>query len=268
MKAVTFKPLKANEKITTDYLKDWLEFTIYNSHILDDSATLVIKRLYKANEKKPIDKEAQCGFMGLVSDYPDNVCFRGFNLKIGVGATTYDWNVHIIADDTVIVGIGFELKDDKDENKIIKKIFVDNTISNKNIANEVKEVKRLSNGDIDIVYATEQTKVENESGRTTTYSLEIAKAYKSAFEKYGLEVNDIGDFYEIKWTWKTTDEEILDKIVSLNIDKETDEHLWVVEKDYNKFTWCKTNITYQVALVLDRFEDILSKYYLKPISYK
>lgn len=120
------EPLTGDEKINTDYLKQWIEYTIAHSKVLSGKYTLSIKREYKNSTMKKFNSNAQVGFKGLVDakKYPKNVCYRGFTVQIDVGCgNIYEGKIHIASSDKLITAVGLELSTNPTSNQVFDNIF-------------------------------------------------------------------------------------------------------------------------------------------------
>lgn len=120
------EPLTGDEKINTDYLKQWIEYTIAHSKVLSGNYTLSIKREYKNSTMKKFNANAQVGFKGLVDakKYPKNVCYRGFTVQIDVGGgNIYEGKIHIASSDKLITAVGLELSTNPTSNQVFDNIF-------------------------------------------------------------------------------------------------------------------------------------------------
>lgn len=119
-------PLTGDEKINTDYLKQWIEYTIAHSKVLSGKYTLSIKREYKNSTMKKFNANAQVGFKGLVDakKYPKNVGYRGFTIQIDVGGgNIYEGKIHIASSDKIIAGVGLEISNNPTADKVFDNIF-------------------------------------------------------------------------------------------------------------------------------------------------
>jgi len=119
-------PLTGDEKINTDYLKQWIEYTIAHSKVLSGKYNLSIKREYKNSTMKKFNANAQVGFKGLVDakKYPKNVGYRGFTIQIDVGGgNIYEGKIHIASSDKIIAGVGLEISNNPTADKVFDNIF-------------------------------------------------------------------------------------------------------------------------------------------------
>lgn len=119
-------PLTNGQKITTDYLKNWIENVIVNSKVFSGNYAVTIVRDYKNSAIKNYFTGHTVVFKGLVDakKYPKNIEYRGFTVKIDVGNNTvYEGKVHIISSDTLIAGVGIEATNDLTANAVFDNIF-------------------------------------------------------------------------------------------------------------------------------------------------
>lgn len=124
MTAETFKQLNTGEKINTEYLKDWIEFTIKKSNVFTENFKITSKRDYKKGQIKKYNPNSCCSFRGLVTDEPDGkVNYRGFTVKIDVAGNTFEGKLHIKSNDTTILGVGLEEVQDINSLKVFAYIF-------------------------------------------------------------------------------------------------------------------------------------------------
>ena len=120
----TFRQLKPGEKIETDYLKDWIDFTIKKSNVFTDTYKVTSKRDYKKGEIKKYDTNSYCSFRGLVTNEPDGkVDYRGFTVKIDVAGSTYEGKIHIKSNADTILGVGLESVNDRVTMQVFAYIF-------------------------------------------------------------------------------------------------------------------------------------------------
>lgn len=120
----TFRQLNPGEKIETDYLKDWIDFTIKKSNVFTDTYKVTSKRDYKKGEIKKYDPNSFCSFRGLVTNEPDGkVDYRGFTVKIDVAGSTYEGKIHIKSNADTILGIGLESVADRVTMQVFAYIF-------------------------------------------------------------------------------------------------------------------------------------------------
>lgn len=120
----TFRQLNPGEKIETDYLKDWIDFTIKKSNVFTDTYKVTSKRDYKKGEIKKYDPSSFCSFRGLVTNEPDGkVDYRGFTVKIDVAGSTYEGKIHIKSNADTILGIGLESVADRVTMQVFAYIF-------------------------------------------------------------------------------------------------------------------------------------------------
>lgn len=120
----TFRQLKPGEKIETDYLKDWIDFTIKKSNVFTDTYKVTSKRDYKKGEIKKYDTNSYCSFRGLVTNEPDGkVDYRGFTVKIDVAGSTYEGKIHIKSNADTILGVGLESVADRVTMQVFAYIF-------------------------------------------------------------------------------------------------------------------------------------------------
>ena len=120
----TFRQLNSGEKIETDYLKDWIDFTIKKSNVFTDTYKVTSKRDYKKGEIKKYDPSSFCSFRGLVTNEPSGkVDYRGFTVKIDVAGSTYEGKIHIKSNADTILGIGLESVADRVTMQVFAYIF-------------------------------------------------------------------------------------------------------------------------------------------------
>ena len=120
----TFRQLNPGEKIETDYLKDWIDFTIKKSNVFTDTYKVTSKRDYKKGEIKKYDPSSFCSFRGLVTNEPSGkVDYRGFTVKIDVAGSTYEGKIHIKSNADTILGIGLESVADRVTMQVFAYIF-------------------------------------------------------------------------------------------------------------------------------------------------
>lgn len=120
----TFRQLNPGEKIETDYLKDWIDFTIKKSNVFTDTYKVTSKRDYKKGEIKKYDPNSFCSFRGLVTNEPSGkVDYRGFTVKIEVAGSTYEGKIHIKSNADTILGIGLESVADRVTMQVFAYIF-------------------------------------------------------------------------------------------------------------------------------------------------
>ncbi len=120
----TFRQLNPGEKIETDYLKDWIDFTIKKSNVFTDTYKVTSKRDYKKGEIKKYDPNSFCSFLGLVTNEPDGkVDYRGFTVKIDVAGSTYEGKIHIKSNADTILGVGLESVNDRVTMQVFAYIF-------------------------------------------------------------------------------------------------------------------------------------------------
>lgn len=120
----TFRQLNPGEKIETDYLKDWIDFTIKKSNVFTDTYKVTSKRDYKKGEIKKYDPSSFCSFRGLVTNEPSGkVDYRGFTVKIEVAGSTYEGKIHIKSNADTILGIGLESVADRVTMQVFAYIF-------------------------------------------------------------------------------------------------------------------------------------------------
>lgn len=120
----TFRQLNPGEKIETDYLKDWIDFTIKKSNVFTDTYKVTSKRDYKKGEIKKYDTNSYCSFRGLVTNEPDGkVDYRGFTVKIDVAGSTYEGKIHIKSNADTILGVGLESVNDRVTMQVFAYIF-------------------------------------------------------------------------------------------------------------------------------------------------
>lgn len=120
----TFRQLNPGEKIETDYLKDWIDFTIKKSNVFTDTYKVTSKRDYKKGEIKKYDPNSFCSFRGLVTNEPDGkVDYRGFTVKIDVAGSTYEGKIHIKSNADTILGVGLESVNDRVTMQVFAYIF-------------------------------------------------------------------------------------------------------------------------------------------------
>ena len=120
----TFRQLNPGEKIETDYLKDWIEYTIEKSKVFTDTYKVTSKRDYKKGEIKKYDPNSFCSFRGLVTNEPSGkVDYRGFTVKIDVAGSTYEGKIHIKSNADTILGIGLESVADRVTMQVFAYIF-------------------------------------------------------------------------------------------------------------------------------------------------
>lgn len=123
-------PIAAGQKITTDYLKNWIENVIVNSKIFNGNYAVTITRDYKNSSIKCYTQGNSVSFKGLVDakKYPSKVDYRGFTIKIDVGnITVYEGKIHIISSDTLIVGVGVEPTASQTADTVFGNIFTNAT---------------------------------------------------------------------------------------------------------------------------------------------
>lgn len=120
----TFRQLNPGEKIETDYLKDWIDFTIKKSNVFTDTYKVTSKRDYKKGEIKKYDPSSFCSFRGLVTNEPSGkVDYRGFTVKIDVAGSTYEGKIHIKSNADTILGVGLESVADRVTMQVFAYIF-------------------------------------------------------------------------------------------------------------------------------------------------
>lgn len=120
----TFRQLNPGEKIETDYLKDWIDFTIKKSNVFTDTYKVTSKRDYKKGEIKKYDPSSFCSFRGLVTNEPSGkVDYRGFTVKIDVAGSTYEGKIHIKSNADTILGVGLESVNDRVTMQVFAYIF-------------------------------------------------------------------------------------------------------------------------------------------------
>ena len=120
----TFRQLNPGEKIETDYLKDWIDFTIKKSNVFTDTYKVTSKRDYKKGEIKKYDPNSFCSFRGLVTNEPDGkIDYRGFTVKIDVAGSTYEGKIHIKSNTDTILGVGLESVADRVTMQVFAYIF-------------------------------------------------------------------------------------------------------------------------------------------------
>lgn len=120
----TFRQLNPGEKIETDYLKDWIDFTIKKSNVFTDTYKVTSKRDYKKGEIKKYDPNSFCSFRGLVTNEPSGkVDYRGFTVKIEVAGSTYEGKIHIKSNADTILGVGLESVADRVTMQVFAYIF-------------------------------------------------------------------------------------------------------------------------------------------------
>lgn len=120
----TFRQLNPGEKIETDYIKDWIDFTIKKSNVFTDTYKVTSKRDYKKGEIKKYDPNSFCSFRGLVTNEPEGkVDYRGFTVKIDVAGSTYEGKIHIKSNADTILGVGLESVNDRVTMQVFAYIF-------------------------------------------------------------------------------------------------------------------------------------------------
>jgi len=120
----TFRQLNPGEKIETDYLKDWIDFTIKKSNVFNVTYKVTSKRDYKKGEIKKYDPNSFCSFRGLVTNEPSGkVDYRGFTVKIEVAGSTYEGKIHIKSNADTILGVGLESVADRVTMQVFAYIF-------------------------------------------------------------------------------------------------------------------------------------------------
>lgn len=124
MENETFRQLNPGEKIETNYLKEWIDFTIKKSNVFTDTYNVTSKRDYKKGEIKKYDPHSYCSFRGLVTNEPSGkVDYRGFTVKIDVAGSTYEGKIHIKSNADTILGIGLESVADRVTMQVFSYIF-------------------------------------------------------------------------------------------------------------------------------------------------